>query len=127
VHDLVLDAFEPGVRPEAAFLVTCSAGTYVRTIAHDVGQALGVGGSLVGLRRLANGPFTSDEAHDLDTIGRLDAQGIAGPYAVLHEGHLLGLYADEDGRGRPELVWTRPEELPGATGRTAGADEQEPR
>jgi len=68
VHDLVLDAFEPGPRPEAAFLVTCSAGTYVRTIAHDVGRVLGVGGSLVGLRRLANGPFTSDEAHDLDMI-----------------------------------------------------------
>jgi tRNA pseudouridine55 synthase len=41
VHDLVLDTYEPGDHPEAAFLVTCSAGTYVRTIAHDVGQVLG--------------------------------------------------------------------------------------
>jgi tRNA pseudouridine55 synthase len=168
VHDLVLESFTPGEHPEATFLVTCSAGTYVRTLAADVGDALGVGASLTALRRVANGPFVASEAHDLDAIdragqqqrlreltmtpveavqrtlpfvevaepevarrltqgGRLDAQGIAGPYAVLHEGHLLGIYADEDGRGRPELVWTRPEELPGATGRTAGADEQEPR
>jgi tRNA pseudouridine55 synthase len=68
VHDLVLDAFEPGERAEASFLVTCSAGTYVRTIAHDVGAALGVGGSLLSLRRLANGPFTSDEAYPLEEI-----------------------------------------------------------
>ncbi len=68
VHDLVLDAFEPGERAEASFLVTCSAGTYVRTIAHDVGQQLGVGGSLVSLRRLANGPFTVEEAVDLEAL-----------------------------------------------------------
>jgi tRNA pseudouridine55 synthase len=68
VHDLVLDGFEPGEHPTASFLVTCSAGTYVRTIAYDVGRALGVGGSLTGLRRLANGPFTTDEAMTVDEI-----------------------------------------------------------
>jgi tRNA pseudouridine55 synthase len=71
VHDLLLDAWEPGDdpdHPEASFLVTCSAGTYVRTIAHDVGAALGVGGSLTALRRVANGPFTVDEAHTLDEV-----------------------------------------------------------
>lgn len=72
VHDLVLDAFTPGVRAEASFLVTCSAGTYVRTIAHDVGELLGVGGSLTGLRRLANGPFTTDEAVGLDALATED-------------------------------------------------------
>ena len=81
IHDLVLDAYGPGAdpdHPEASFLVTCSAGTYVRTLAHDVGAALGVGGSLVALRRVANGPFTVDEAHRLPAIreaaedGRLD-------------------------------------------------------
>jgi len=64
VHALVLDAFEPGPHPEASFLVTCSSGTYVRTLAHDLGRELGVGGSLTALRRLANGPFTIDEAVD---------------------------------------------------------------
>lgn len=80
VDDLVLDAFEPGSAPEASFLVTCSAGTYVRTIAHDVGQVLGVGGSLVALRRVANGPFVVDEAH---TIDQLVEAGEAGTFAAL--------------------------------------------
>ncbi len=68
VHDLILDAFEPGERATASFLVTCSAGTYVRTLAHDVGQRLGVGGSLIALRRLANGPFGVEDAVTLDHL-----------------------------------------------------------
>jgi tRNA pseudouridine55 synthase len=153
VHDLMLDAFEPGEQPHASFLVTCSAGTYVRTIAHDVGAALGVGGSLVSLRRLANGPFTTDEAVTVEAIvaagrdgdlgrllippaaaiaralpgieppdangllaltrgGRLPAQGFDGPFAVRSGDRLVGIYRDHDGVARPELVWTRPEELP---------------
>jgi tRNA pseudouridine55 synthase len=154
VHDLILDDFDASDRdhPEASFLVTCSAGTYVRTLAHDVGRTLGVGGSLVGLRRVANGPFTVDEAHDLDAIARAGQDGTLsellltpevavarslpaievedpslayaltqgkptgafgreGPYALTHDGAILGLYTDRDGRARAELVWTRPEEL----------------
>ncbi len=70
VHALVLDRFEAvePAHPEASFLVTCSAGTYVRTLAHDVGEALGVGGSLTALRRVANGPFTVEEAHTTEAI-----------------------------------------------------------
>jgi tRNA pseudouridine55 synthase len=68
IDDLILDTFEPGEHPEASFLVTCSAGTYIRTLAHDVGEVLGVGGSLQGLRRLANGPFTVEDAHPLDAV-----------------------------------------------------------
>ena len=75
VHALVLDAFEPGERAEASFLVTCSAGTYVRTIAHDVGRALGVGASLTALRRVANGPFTLDDAHPVDDVVVAGAEG----------------------------------------------------
>ena len=68
IHDLVLEDFRPGEHPEVSFLVTCSAGTYVRTIAHDLGQELGVGGSLTALRRIANGPFTVEEAMPLDEV-----------------------------------------------------------
>jgi tRNA pseudouridine55 synthase len=79
VHDLVLEAFAPGSRAELRFLVTCSAGTYVRTIAHDLGHALGVGGALAGLRRIANGPFTLDEAVALDDLeARVAERGAAG-------------------------------------------------
>lgn len=80
VHDLVLEDFEAGERAELTFLVTCSAGTYVRTLAHDLGATLGVGGSLLSLRRLANGPFTTAEAHPLDEIR---AAGEAGDLGAL--------------------------------------------
>ena len=42
--------------------VSCSSGTYIRSIARDVGEDLGVGGHLTSLRRLAVGPFTVDQA-----------------------------------------------------------------
>ncbi len=42
---------------EATVLLHCSAGTYVRSIAHDAGQALGCGAFLKSLRRIASGDF----------------------------------------------------------------------
>ena len=48
--------------------VTCSAGTYVRSLAADVGAALGGGAHVRGLRRLASGPFGIDEAVPLDQL-----------------------------------------------------------
>lgn len=75
VYDLVLDAFEPGERATVSFLVTCSAGTYVRTLAHDVGERLGVGGSLLGLRRIANGAFSVEEAATVDELTELVVDG----------------------------------------------------
>lgn len=75
VHDLVLEEFQPGARAYASFLVTVSPGTYVRTLAHDIGEALGVGGSLTALRRLANGSFTSDNAVPLDQVRTAGDEG----------------------------------------------------
>lgn len=50
------------------FRVECSKGTYVRSLAHDVGQALGVGAHLTALRREAIGPFRVEEAFALDAL-----------------------------------------------------------
>ena len=50
------------------FRVACSKGTYVRSLAHDLGQALGVGAHLTALRREAIGPFRVDEAFALDAL-----------------------------------------------------------
>ncbi|MFN2327243.1 MAG: tRNA pseudouridine(55) synthase TruB, partial [Gemmatimonadales bacterium] len=57
-------------------LLTCSAGTYVRTIAHDLGASLDVGGSLASLRRLANGPFTVEECVELPAVEEVDPVGL---------------------------------------------------
>lgn len=48
--------------PFVEFSVRCSKGTYVRSICHDTGAALGCGGHLFDLRRTASGVFTIDEA-----------------------------------------------------------------
>lgn len=48
--------------------VQCSAGTYIRAIARDLGQELGVGGYLTTLRRTQSGPFAIDEAVALDSV-----------------------------------------------------------
>jgi len=76
VSSLVLESFVGGEVAEVRVLLTCSAGTYVRTIAHDLGVALGVGGSLRSLRRIANGGFSVDEAVTLEQIDRADPDSV---------------------------------------------------
>ena len=54
---------------EVDISVTCSAGTYIRAIARDLGVALGVGGHLTRLRRTHSSGFTLDDARSLDDTG----------------------------------------------------------
>jgi tRNA pseudouridine55 synthase len=60
---------------EAAIRVHCSAGTYLRSIAHDAGQALGCGAYLKDLRRLASGDFGIESARTLDQLAALAEEG----------------------------------------------------
>ena len=48
--------------------VRCSKGTYIRTLCHDIGAALGCGGCMAALRRVQAGRFTAREAHTMDEI-----------------------------------------------------------
>jgi tRNA pseudouridine55 synthase len=57
-----------GEAAEVEIEVHCSSGTYIRAIARDLGEALGVGGHLTALRRTAVGPFGIDAAHTLDEL-----------------------------------------------------------
>ncbi len=63
--------------PEASFSMTISAGGYVRSVAHELGQALDCGAHLSSLRRTQAGVFTLAEAHSLNELqpltGNLDA------------------------------------------------------
>jgi tRNA pseudouridine55 synthase len=65
VHGLELLSFTP---PTCVLRVHCSKGFYVRALADDLGQALGCGGHLVGLRRLAVGGFSVADAYTLETL-----------------------------------------------------------
>ena len=54
--------------PDARFVVECTKGTYVRTLAHDIGQSLGVGAHLVQLRRTRIGQLDVARAATLDEL-----------------------------------------------------------
>ena len=60
--------------------VECSSGTYIRALARDLGADLGVGGHLTALRRTRIGPFSIDDAHELegiDAVGGLIEPAVA--------------------------------------------------
>ncbi|HYI60927.1 MAG TPA: tRNA pseudouridine(55) synthase TruB [Acidimicrobiales bacterium] len=91
VHAFALDEVpgEPGVLRAT---VECSSGTYVRTLAADLGRALGGGAHLRALRRTAVGTFTLDAAVALDDLEpghlRPPAAAVAHLPAVTVEGHV---------------------------------------
>lgn len=59
---------------EATVRIHCSAGTYIRGIAHDAGQAMGCGAFLKALRRLASGDFRIEQARTLEELAVLSAE-----------------------------------------------------
>jgi tRNA pseudouridine55 synthase len=65
IHQFDITHFE---NPHVDIHVHCSKGTYVRTLAHDLGQLLSCGACLSALRRTASGPLHIDHAHTLDAI-----------------------------------------------------------
>jgi tRNA pseudouridine55 synthase len=67
VHRLEIGSIE---RDYVTLSLDCSAGFYVRSLAHDLGQRLGIGAHLAGLRRTRTGDFTLDQAVSLDTAER---------------------------------------------------------
>jgi tRNA pseudouridine55 synthase len=65
IHDLALETREGDL---LRFTVTCSKGTYIRSLAEDIGAQLGCGAHLCGLRRLASGTFRLDDAVTLPVL-----------------------------------------------------------
>ncbi|HEX5034479.1 MAG TPA: tRNA pseudouridine(55) synthase TruB [bacterium] len=70
-ESLELESF---ARPDFILRVTCSKGTYVRSLVHDIGERLGCGAHVAALRRLASGPFTLERARSLDQV-LMDSEG----------------------------------------------------
>jgi tRNA pseudouridine55 synthase len=85
IHSLELLSFAP---PFVSFRVACSRGTYVRTLADDMGKLLGCGGALKELRRIASGPFDISASVSLERLeeaarlGELEILSVS-PYAAL--------------------------------------------
>jgi tRNA pseudouridine55 synthase len=68
VHALDLLHFRPGQAPEAVVDIACSGGTYVRSLADDLGRALGSAAHLATLRRTRVGAFGLDWARSMDEL-----------------------------------------------------------
>lgn len=64
----VLERSRTGETVDLVVVVDCSTGTYIRALARDLGEALGVGGHLTALRRTRVGPFGLDVARTLDQL-----------------------------------------------------------
>ena len=74
LYEFSLLSFAP---PDLEFRIRCTKGTYIRSIAHDLGQALGCGAALARLRRTASGSFQVASALPLDTALALSPAGLA--------------------------------------------------
>ena len=93
VHELELIEFSA---PFVCFRTVCSSGTYVRSLARDLGEALGVGAHLTELRRTSIGRFSVTDSVSVDTIqepGAVDAAAIT-PLAAM--AHLRTLAVEQD-------------------------------
>lgn len=67
IHSFELTAFDAGAQT-ARFEIVCSGGTYVRTLLHDLGQAVGAGAHMTALRRIETGGFSLDDAIPFDAV-----------------------------------------------------------
>jgi len=136
IYDFRLIALEGD---EASFTMTVSAGGYVRSVAHELGQLTGCGAHLSALRRTQAGPFTLEQAitieavKSLPTAGEIEAR-LPHPRTLLPE--MPSVTVDEQTAGRirngmqvnlPEFsqaslikVFTTPTELLAITRRVAG-------
>ena len=71
--------------PKADFELSCSKGTYVRTLCQDIGQNLGCGGTLFVLRRTRSGEFLIKDAHKVEEIKEWDQETLMRSFTGFEE------------------------------------------
>ena len=80
VHSIEMTSFAPGVVATSDIRVSCSKGTYIRTLSEDIAEAVGLPGHMSALRRTATGPFDLSQSIDLQTL--VDVAEKEGPDAL---------------------------------------------
>ena len=89
IHGIELLDWDPATA-KLSIEVTCGPGTYIRSLSHDLGQALGCGAVLTRLTRTRSSQFSIEDAVDLDTLADAARSGDLSPYlhpieAALHK------------------------------------------
>ena len=74
IHAITILRLEP---PLLEIEVRCTKGTYVRTLAEDIGAGLGCGAHVAEMRRLGVGPYCESDMHSLDALEKLAPEGLA--------------------------------------------------
>jgi tRNA pseudouridine55 synthase len=110
--------------PNAVIRVRCSRGTYIRSIANDVGIAMGTHAHLISLRRIRLGPFSVDRATPLEELKRRFLDGtwekIALPSSTVLDGwQTVNLSAEDAEKIRNGIAVPAPA---GSSGRARGID-----
>jgi len=100
VHEIEVEDFE---LPWVIFRVSCSTGTYIRALARDLGENLGVGAHLAELRRTRIGPFRVEDALPADELDQEErvSGALVTPLEAL--GHLERVDLDEEAAARVRM------------------------
>ena len=80
--------------------VRCSKGTYIRTLCHDLGQALGCGGCMAALRRTASGAFRVEDARKIGEITRADRDTLLAVDSLFPDAAAMALTPEQERRCR---------------------------
>ncbi len=100
IHEIeLLDMRLDGDAPQLRLRVVCSKGTYIRTLGEDIGEALGCGGHLTSLRRIATGDFDESRCTTLQALEALeegDRLALLQPVQMLLEKHTVVTLGSED-------------------------------
>ncbi len=96
IDELEIEEFAGGEYPEATLRVACSSGTYIRSLAADLGTALGGCAHLVALRRLRIGSFTVDEAHSLEAIEADPDAVVLSPLDAMRGLERVGVHGEQE-------------------------------
>lgn len=75
IYSLELLEYNNKSEPHLIFEVSCSRGTYIRTLSADIGSSLGCGAYMSALKRLAVGPFTLENSFSLETVANMVLNG----------------------------------------------------
>jgi tRNA pseudouridine55 synthase len=110
IYEIALIEWRP---PVATVSIDCSKGTYIRSIAHDLGEIFGCGAFLSNLVRVRTGPFTITDAWTLQQLAELD---------LVDEWESIAVHADAALEGLAGLVLSDEEASAWSFGRSIRAD-----